>query len=74
MKEVILSSCASFVWVYVLGMNRFKYKPLNCETCMGGWFCLFLCIMEKYIWYQIPFMMCAAMIMSIVLTKLMKTI
>lgn len=73
MKEVILSSCAAFVWVYVLGMIRFKYKPLNCETCMAGWFCLGLSI-GVYKWYYIPFYMAAAMCVTIALTAYLKKI
>ena len=74
MKEVLLSSCASFVWTYVLGMSRFKYKPFNCETCMAGWFCLLLCIIGKYAWYMIPFYMAASMCCTIVLTAYLKKV
>lgn len=74
MKEILLAACAAFVWVYVLHFEKFKFKPINCETCMGGWFCCGLCIINKYVWWEIPFYMCAAMITSIVLTKIMKKI
>ncbi len=73
MREVIFSACASWVWVYILGFRNFKYKPLNCEKCMGGWICLALSI-GHYQWFEIPFMICIAMVATIILTQIMNRI
>lgn len=72
MKPIILASCAAFVWVFILRMQRFKFKPLNCEHCMAGWFCLALCLAAKVVWYEVPFMMATAMVATIILTAYLK--
>lgn len=70
----ILSACGAFVFVYVLKLHTtFKIlnrKPFACEVCMGGWFALLLNI-NTY-WLQIPFRMAAAMVLTILITALLK--
>lgn len=73
MKEILYAACGAWVWVYMLGMIRFKYKPLNCEKCMAGWLCCAMSI-GHYPWYEIPFMMCAAMVAAIILTGIMNKV
>jgi len=70
MKEILLASCAAWIWVYVLGGIRFKFKPFNCEMCMAGWLCGIISL-PSYVWYEIPFRMCAAMVSTIILTELL---
>lgn len=69
MTEILLASCGAWVWVYVLGFIKLKKKPFSCETCMSGWFCLFL--MWGHTWYEVPFYMAAAMVTTCVITKTM---
>lgn len=67
--EMIYAACAAWVFVYVLGMYKFKYKPLNCEKCMAGWICLILAF-GRYVWYEIPFMMCVSMCLVLIINRL----
>lgn len=61
----ILSACLAWVWVYPLGMIRFKYKPLNCELCMAGWIACGVC------WdgWRTPLWMAGAMVAVVIITK-----
>jgi len=70
MKEIIYSSCLAWTWVYILGFIRFKYKPINCAKCMSAWICLALCVGRFPIW-EVPFLICIAMICTIILTAMM---
>ena len=75
MTEILLSACGAWVLVNMIQIHlllRIKRKPLNCHTCLSGWFCLGLCIPAGYVWYHVPFMMAAAMIVSGVMHKIMK--
>lgn len=69
MKEIIFSACGAWVWVYILGMIRFKYKPLNCEKCLAGWFCLAFTAF-RFPWYEVPFMMACSMVLVLIINKL----
>ncbi len=40
---------------------------------MGGWICLALSI-GHYQWFEIPFMICIAMVATIILTQIMNRI
>jgi len=74
MKEVLLSACGAYVFVNIIEfylLIRVNRKPLNCVTCMAGWFCLLLTF-QSYYWMEIPFMMAAAMMVSIFFNFLIK--
>lgn len=73
MKEILYSICGAWVWVYVLKMQRFKYRPLNCEKCMAGWICFGLSF-NKYHYWEVPFMMAVSMVGVIMLTQVMNRI
>jgi hypothetical protein len=68
--DMLLSSCAAWVWVYGLKMYRFKWKPFNCEFCMAGWIALAHC------WdgWHTPLWMAGAMVGVIILTSYLKKI
>lgn len=66
MINVILCACAAWVLVYKIGLIRFKYKPLNCETCMAGWIACVYCWDD---WYT-PLNMAGAMIAVIIINKI----
>ena len=69
MKEILYSICGAWVFVYALGMRRFKWKPLNCEKCMAGWICFGLTVPE-YSLIEVPFMMAVSMVGVIMLTQI----
>lgn len=74
MKEILLAACGGFVAVKMLEVHillRVNRKPLNCVTCLSGWFCLLLSI-QSYYWMDIPFMMAASMMTGAFLNYLMK--
>jgi len=67
MKEILLSACGAVVLVNNIQIHlliKVNRKPLNCICCMAGWLCLLLTF-DKYYWREIPFMMAAAMLVSI---------
>lgn len=70
MTEILLAACGGWVWVYKLQVYKLhkslERKPFACAPCMSGWFCLALSVNQT--WYHIPFLMCAAMIVTIVLS------
>jgi len=68
MKEVLYSICFSWVFVNLLGFRKFKYKPFNCEKCLAGWSFLVMSI-GNYRWWEIPLLMCVAMVGAIILTQ-----
>jgi hypothetical protein len=76
MLNELLAACGAFVFVYVLRLHyTFKIlnrKPFACEVCMGGWFALVLNL-NTY-WLYIPFKMCLAMVLTILLTAILKRI
>lgn len=67
---MLLSACLAWVWVYPLGMIRFKYKPLNCEVCMAGWIACVYCWDD---WYT-PLWMAGAMVAVIILVRMIKRV
>lgn len=72
----LLAAAGAFVFVNVLQFHRMikalNRKPFACEVCMGGWFALVLDFGQY--WLTVPFKMALAMVFTIVLTKLIKTI
>lgn len=74
MKEILLATCGAFVCVNMLQLHMiFKWnrKPLNCDVCISGWFCLLLSVPYVY-WLHIPFYMAAAMVTTAVLNSVLK--
>lgn len=74
MIDLLLAACGAFVlvqvieWHKIIGINR---KPLNCHVCMAAWLWLPLHFIEAE-WFDVPFMMCAAMCLVIALNWVMK--
>lgn len=66
MTNMILCACLAWVWVYPLGMIRFKYKPLNCEKCMAGWLACAYCWDG---WFT-PLWIAGAMVAAVLITAL----
>ena len=71
----LIAACGAWVWVFVLDIpdlhKWFRRKPFNCEVCLSGWFTLCLCAGRVY-WLEVPFRMAAAMVVTILLTNLMR--
>jgi hypothetical protein len=75
MKEAVLACCLAFVVVDMLQLHikfKWNHKPLNCSTCLSGWFCLLLSVPSFSIYT--PAFMAVAMILSVPLTKIMKAL
>lgn len=75
MKDVLLASCGAFVVVEMLQLHmmlKWNHKPLNCSTCLAGWFCLLLSVPSLS--FYTPFYMAVAMILTVPLTKIMKAL
>ena len=72
----LLAAAGAFVFVNVLQFHRalkwMNRKPCACEVCMGGWFALILDFGQY--WLTVPFKMALAMVMTIILTKVVKSI
>jgi len=72
----LLASCGAWVWVFILKVQtlpKLNRKPFNCEVCLSGWFTLLLST-GYYRFEIIPFKMSAAMVITILLTKLLSKI
>lgn len=66
MKEILLSACGGWVTVNMVQLHlliRANRKPMNCESCLAGWFCLAMTVQDYY-WMDIPLMMAASMMVA----------
>jgi hypothetical protein len=74
MKEILLSACGAYATVNMVQFHlliKVNRKPINCATCLAGWFCLVMTF-QTYYWMEIPGMMAAAMMMSVLFNSIMK--
>ena len=73
----LLAACGAWVWVFILKIQYLHpalyRKPFSCEVCLAGWFTMLLSA-GYYRFEVIPFKMAAAMVLTILLTKLMNKI
>lgn len=70
----ILSAATGFVLVEMLQIAvqfDIKRKPFTCANCMSGWTALIICLLTAYYW-QAPFIMCLAMLVSAFINPIMK--
>lgn len=75
MKEILLAASGAFVFVEMLQLHmvfKVNRKPFSCHVCMAGWFTLLLFILPG--WFEVPFYMCASMMVAAVFKYLMKKI
>ena len=71
----LLAACGAWVWVFILKIHLLHpalyRKPFSCEVCLAGWFTLCLCAGNVY-WMDVPFRMALSMVITILLTNLMR--
>ena len=76
MIDLLLAACGAFVlvqvieWHKIIGLNM---KPFSCHVCIAAWLWLPLHFVDGG-WFDIPFYMCAAMCIVILLNWLMKRV
>ncbi len=74
--EILYAMCLAYVWVHVLQVPywfkaAFNFKPINCEVCMSGWFCLCMTV-TSYAVIEVVGMMGVAMIGEVLLNGLIR--
>jgi len=73
MIDILLAACGGFVCVEMLQVHyllKWNKKPLNCAVCLSGWFALLIILLPD--WFKVPFYMCAAMMVVVLFTSIMK--